>query len=137
MGSEKLREIQITSLYRGGQDSLGAELINLLPDRSTIGHKLLHVSLLRLSKHIYFGGIDGTGCPQAEAKAKIAALTSTNSNLAKQLETLKKEASKSLPANSSLKDTSDLLVMISGFDLEEQSQQLAYDCLALTQSLRS
>ena len=54
--------------FRGGQDSLGAELINLLPDRSTIGHKLLHVSLLRLSKYIYFGGVDGTGCPQAEAK---------------------------------------------------------------------
>ena len=70
-------------------------------------------------------------------QAKIAALASTNSNLAKQLETLKKEAAKNLPANSSLKDTSDLLVMLSGFDLEEQSQQLAYECLALTQSLRS
>ena len=70
-------------------------------------------------------------------QAKIAALASTNSNLAKQLETLKKEATKNLPGNSSLKDTSDLLVMLSGFDLEEQSQQLAYECLALTQSLRS
>ena len=70
-------------------------------------------------------------------QAKIASLASTNSNLATQLETLKKEAAKSLPVNSSLKDTSDLLVMLSGFELEEQSQQLAYECLALTQSLRS
>ena len=151
--------------FRAGHDTLGAELINLLPDRSTIGHRLLHVSLLRLSKFIYFGGVDGTRCPQAEAKvrklleiqsnayfltgahitskihialqAKIASLASTNSNLATQLETLKKEAAKSLPVNSSLKDTSDLLVMLSGFELEEQSQQLAYECLALTQSLRS
>ena len=54
--------------FRGGHDNLGAELINLLPDRSTIGHRLIHVSLLRLSKLIYFGGVDGTVCPQAEAK---------------------------------------------------------------------
>ena len=45
-------------------------MINLLPDRSTIGHRLLHVSLLRLSKLIYFGGVDGTRCPQAEAKVR-------------------------------------------------------------------
>ena len=47
---------------------MGAELINLLPDRASVGHKLLHVSLLRLSKHIYFGGMDGNSRTQDEAK---------------------------------------------------------------------
>ena len=46
---ERLREMQIISLYRAGHDLLGAELINILSDRTSIGHKLLHVSLLRLS----------------------------------------------------------------------------------------
>ena len=65
-----IKEDIVTASYfcRGGHDNLGAELINLLPDRSVIAHKLLHVSLLRLSKYIYLGGIDGVGCPQAEAK---------------------------------------------------------------------
>ena len=53
---------------RAGHDSLGAELINVLSDRTSVAHKLLHLSLLRLSKHIYFGGVDGESCPESEAK---------------------------------------------------------------------
>ena len=60
----------------------------------------------------------------------------TNSNLIKQLESIKNEAAEKLPADSTLKNTSDLLVLLSGFGLEEQSQQLAYECLALAQSLK-
>ena len=70
-------------------------------------------------------------------QAKIASLAITSSDIMKQLGTLKDEASRILPADSSLKDTSDLLVLISGFGLEEQSQQLAYECLALTQTFRT
>jgi len=135
--AEKHREIQIVSLYRAGHDTLGTELMNLLPDRTSVGHKLLHVCLLRLSKHIYFGGIDSSNCPQGEAKAKIAAVGITNANLTRQLNTIKNEASKSLSVETSLKDTSDLLILLSGLELEEQSQQLAYECLALTQSLKT
>ena len=70
-------------------------------------------------------------------QAKIASLAVASSDLTKKLETLKDEALKTLPAESSLKDTSDLLIMLSGLELEEQSQQLAYESLALTQSFRA
>ena len=67
----------------------------------------------------------------------MASLTSASSDLTKQLENLKGEAAKTLSADASLKDTSDLLIMLSGLELEEQSQQLAYECLAVTQSFRN
>ena len=122
---DKVKQTQIVALFKGGFDELGTELMNSVPDRKDLGHKLLRVAMLRLSKYIYFDS--------GESKARMAAVLSPE--LTRQLEGLKREAF-ALSADATLKQTSDLLVLVSTLELEDHSHQLAFECLAISQNFR-
>lgn len=122
--SDKQRELHVVALYRGGQDTLGEELLHTLAERQSVSQKLLRLAMLRLAKYVY------------ESKDQEVKLAAVRSELASKLATLSKEVD-TITA-SSVKATSNLLISISNTDLDDQSQQLVYECLSVTQTfLRS
>ena len=45
---------QVVALYKEGHDGLGEEVLgSAAADRGSLGVRLLHVAVLRLTKHIY------------------------------------------------------------------------------------
>lgn len=44
---------QVIALYKEGHDGLGEEVLSSVADKGSLGVRLLHVAVLRLTKHIY------------------------------------------------------------------------------------
>ena len=45
--------MQVIALYKEGHDGLGEEVLSSVGDKGSLGVRLLHVAVLRLTKHIY------------------------------------------------------------------------------------
>ena len=45
--------MQVIALYKEGHDGLGEEVLSSVADKGSLGVRLLHVAVLRLTKHIY------------------------------------------------------------------------------------
>ena len=108
------------ALYRHGYDSLGADYLTGTMDQQRIGGRLLHVALLRLTKYVY----------ESEDHHRKVALI--KSDLMTYLDQLTEEAA-GLP-ETPLEANQSLLMHLCGLDMDPQSQQLSYECLALVQS---
>lgn len=125
---EKVREIQTVALFKGGHDELGVELMNNLPDKKFVAHRLLRLALMRLSRYIYLDS--------ANTAVMGRAAIVMSPEMTRHLESLKTEAAH-LNASISLKTTADLLVLLTTIDsLEEANHQLAFECLAITRNFQ-
>ena len=114
------QEQMTVALYRHGYDSLGADYLTGATDQQRIGGRLLHVALLRLTKYVY---------ESEDHNRKVALI---KSELMTHLSQLTEEAA-GLP-QMPLEAIQSLLMHLCGLDLDPQSQQLTYECLALVQS---
>ena len=48
-----MASFQVIALYKEGHDGLGEEVLSSVADKGGLGVRLLHVAVLRLTKHIY------------------------------------------------------------------------------------
>ena len=118
--SDKLKEYQVIALYKEGYDSLGEEVLSGVSDAAGVGIRLMHVAILRLTKHIY------------ESEDHARKLAVIKPHLMTRFCQLQEEA-RELRVDSSLKRCKDLLVFLGGAGLDDDSAQIVFECLSLVQ----
>ena len=137
---DRLSEVRIVSMYKGGYDSLGIsfiysiliaiclllfsqylsigeEIMCTLPEKETISRKLVRISMLRLAKHL--------------------SMTERQVHLTPEVEGMVKELASEVDdvASVDLSKTANLLVALTNNDLSDVDQQNVYDWLAVAQTL--
>ena len=118
--SDRLLEYQILSLYKEGHDTLGEEMMVSVSDTKSMGIKLLHVAILRITKFVY---------ESKDHNKKVAVI---KPELMSRFSQLQSEAA-DLP-ETRIGATKDFLVFLCSLGLDDNTMQSAYECLSLVQT---
>lgn len=118
--SDKVKEVQIIALYKEGYDSLGEEVLGAVSDRGSVGTRLLHVAILRLTKYVY------------ESEDHASKLAVIKPELMSRFCQLQDEA-RELKVDPGLKACKEFFVFLCGIGLDDESMQINYECLSLVQ----
>lgn len=113
------QEQMTVALFRHGYDSLGSDYLSGTTDHQRIGGRLLHVALLRLTKYVF------------ESEDHQRKVVHIKPELMTHLSQLTEEAVNL--SETSLEDNQALLMQLCGLELDPQSLQITYECLALVQ----